>query len=149
MNIGRNANENKLQAGHRKGHKVKGFKTTHHKDESGKTEEYYDEANDEGKHFQYKGEAGDFGKKAQSEYKGGHQDNQFNAKEQKQQGHFEAAHSVDAAKGNHGHYGEKKHAENNKAFGFNNGIDEQSLLGHQESVRAFKKFPFHTPFFHA
>lgn len=137
-----------MQSGHRKGHKVKGFKTFHHKDESGKTEEYYDEANDEGKQLQYKGESGDFGQNAQSAYKGGHEEKKVDANEQKKQGHFEAAHSADSAKGDQGHYAEKKHSESDKSFGFNNGIDEQSLLGHQELVRTYKKYPYHTPFFH-
>ncbi|KAJ8942616.1 hypothetical protein NQ314_010025 [Rhamnusium bicolor] len=40
--------EKTIKQGHRKGHKIKGFKSSHHKDESGKTEEYYDEDHDEG-----------------------------------------------------------------------------------------------------
>lgn len=127
---------------------MNGFKKSHQQNESGKTEEYYDEANDEGKHYQYKGEAGGFGKNAESAYKGGQQDKQFDAKENKQEGHFVNSHSVDGAKSQQGHYAEKKHLDDNKTYGFNNGIDEQSLLGHEESTRTFKKYPFHTPFFH-
>lgn len=148
ISLGKNAGENKQQAGHKKGHRVKGFKTTHHKDESGKTEEYYDEANDEGKQSQYKGEAGSFGQNAQSAYKGGHQDKKVDAKEEKKQGQYDTAQIVDNSKSDQAHYGEKKHSENNKIYGFNNGIDEQSLLGHQEAMRTFKKYPHHTPFFH-
>lgn len=56
--------------GHKKGHKVKGFKNSHQKMETGKTEEYYDEANDEGSNYLYNGQAGSFGQKAGSAYNG-------------------------------------------------------------------------------
>lgn len=126
---------------------MKGFKTSHHKDETGKTEEYYDEANDEGNHFQFKGQSGGFGENAQSAYKGGHENKQLNAEERKKQGHYDTHQLIDNSKGDQGRYGEKKYAQLGRIYGQNNGIDEQSLLGHQESVRAFKH-PYHVPFFH-
>lgn len=48
---------------------IKGFKTSHQKDESGKTEEYYDEEHDEGANVAFNGQNGQFGQKGASSYK--------------------------------------------------------------------------------
>lgn len=66
---GKNGGENKIKKGHKKGHVIKGFKSSHHKDESGKTEEYYDEENDEGDNYAFNGQNGAYGQKGESSYK--------------------------------------------------------------------------------
>ncbi|KAK9878814.1 hypothetical protein WA026_003652 [Henosepilachna vigintioctopunctata] len=144
---GKNGEEKKLNNGHRKGHSIKGFKTSHHKDESGKTEEYYDEENDEGNNVLYKGQHGAFGEDGASSFKGGHADGKFNAGESKKEGHYDQEHFIDNAKGGKGSFGSKKFAGSGESYGVNNGLDQQSLLGHQESERFFKHHPHHTPFY--
>lgn len=69
-NLGKNGEEQTLKKGHKKGHKVKSFKTSHHKDESGKSEEYYDEEHDEGGNLAFNGQAGSFGENGASSFKG-------------------------------------------------------------------------------
>ncbi|XP_065170219.1 uncharacterized protein DDB_G0290685-like [Atheta coriaria] len=146
---GQNAGEQNQKQGHKKGHIVKGFKTSHHKDETGRTEEYYDEANDEGGHFTSKGSSGSFGEEAKNAYKGGHDNGQFNKGESSKQGHVENVHHVDNANADKGDYAQKQTFGQGQTYGVNNGVDQQSLLGHQESNRFFKHHPIHTPFYKA
>ncbi|CAG9772954.1 unnamed protein product [Ceutorhynchus assimilis] len=143
---GKNEAENKLKKGHKKGHVIKGFKSSHHKDETGKTEEYYDEEHDEGDNVAFNGQSGAFGQKGQSSYKGGHEDGKFNEQEHKKSGHVSNQYAVSKETGDKGNYGENKYAGGGSVFGVNNGIDQQSLLGHQENSRFFKHHP--VPFYH-
>lgn len=121
---------------------IKGFKTSHHKDETGKTEEFFDEANDEGDNFNFYGQTGHFGEGSQSAHKGGHGDHFFNADERKKQGHYDAGQFLHKNNGDQGEYGQKKYLGSGQIYGANNGIDQQSLLGHQEHNRFFKQHPF-------
>lgn len=145
--LGKNGGEKKIKQGHKKGHVIKGFKTSHHKDESGKTEEFYDEANDEGDNFNYNGQSGSFGETGASQFKGGHEDGKFNSGEYKKQGHYDNQHLVDKANADSGKYGENKYAGSGSVYGVNNGIDQQSLLGHQENSRFYKHHPHYVPFY--
>ncbi|KAL3278971.1 hypothetical protein HHI36_016489 [Cryptolaemus montrouzieri] len=144
---GKNGGEKKINTGHKKGHSIKGFKTSHHKDESGKTEEYFDEENDEGNNIFFNGQQGSFGENSASSFKGGHADGKFNAGESKKEGHYDQEHFVDNANAGKGSFGSKKYAGSGEVYGVNNGLDQQSLLGHQESERYFKHHPHHTPFY--
>lgn len=123
---------------------IKGFKSSHHKDETGKTEEFYDEAHDAGNNFNFQGQAGRFGEGSQSAFKGGHDDAFFNADERRKQGHYDAGQYLNKNNADQGQYGQNKYLGNGQVYGANNGIDQQSLLGHQEHNRFFK----HHPYFH-
>ncbi|XP_072384895.1 uncharacterized protein [Diabrotica undecimpunctata] len=144
---GKSGEEKTAKQGHKKGHKIKSFKNSHHKDESGKSEEYYDEAHDEGGNYAFNGQSGSFGEKGASEFKGGNQDSKYNSAEAKKEGHFENKHSIDKVEGDQGKYGQNKFAGNEAIFGYKNGADEQSLLGHQESSKLYKAHPFVVPFY--
>ncbi|EEZ98972.1 keratin, type I cytoskeletal 9 [Tribolium castaneum] len=133
--------------GHKKGHVIKGFKSSHHKDETGKTEEFYDEENDEGAKLNFNGEAGSFGEKGASQFKGGHEAGEFAEGAAKKAGHFDNEHFVDNSNAGHGNYGEKKYGGSGSVYGVNNGIDQHSLLGHQENSKIYKHFPHHVPFY--
>ncbi|CAG9860913.1 unnamed protein product [Phyllotreta striolata] len=144
---GKSGEEETTKKGHKKGHKIKSFKTSHHKDESGKSEEYYDEEHDEGGNTAFNGQTGSFGENAASSFKGGKEDSKFNSAEAKKEGHFKKEHSIGKAEGDEGKYAEKKFAGNEATFARKNGADEQSLLGHQESSKFIKSQPFVIPFY--
>ncbi|XP_017782200.1 PREDICTED: uncharacterized protein LOC108566698 [Nicrophorus vespilloides] len=144
---GKSGDETKRSKGHKKGHVIKGFKTSHHKDESGKTEEFYDEEHDEGDDVRFKGEAGSFGEKAKSTFEGGHDDSRFNAEKRKQEGHFGSERKVDSNDLKRGRYDEKKSLDEGRSYVLNSGIDEHSLLGHQENSKYYKNHPYHVPFY--
>lgn len=93
-----------MNKGHKKGHKMKGFKNSHQKQESGKTEEFYDEDHDEGGNFMFNNQAGTFGENAASSYKGGKEDGKFNTAEAKKEGHFNKEFIADKANANQGRY---------------------------------------------
>ncbi|KAJ8967101.1 hypothetical protein NQ314_003113 [Rhamnusium bicolor] len=129
--------------GHKKGHSIKGFKSSHSKDESGKTEEFYDEDHDEGGNYGFDGHFGKFGEGGASSFKGGHEDGKFNAEEAKKSGHYDNEYLLDKAHANHGKFGENKYAGNEEYYGANKGIDEHDLTGHHESSNYFKHYPIH------
>lgn len=135
------------QKGHKKGHVIKGYKSSHHKDETGKTEEFYDEENDQGGKLNFAGQSGSFGEKGASAFKGGLENGEFARGEHKKQSHFDNEHLLDNSNAGQGKYGEKKYGGSGSVYGANKGIDEQSLLGHQESSKFYKHFPHHVPFY--
>nr|XP_022904730.1 hornerin-like [Onthophagus taurus] len=144
---GQNANENKQQLGHKKGHVVKGFKSSHHKDETGKTEEFYDEAHDEGDNFNFRGQNGKYGEGSQLSVKGGHDDSFYNADERKKQGHYDGQQYINKNNADQGQYGQNKYIGNGQIYGVNNGVDQQALLGHQEHNRLYKQHPYYSHFY--
>lgn len=132
-----------MKKGYKKGHKVKGFKNSHQKEESGKTEEYYDEDHDEAGNYMYNGQAGSFGEKGGSAFKGGNQIGNFNAGEAKNQGHYGSKYLADKEKGNLGRYGEGKFGGNFAAYGLNNGGGMHNMMGHHEASKFYKHHPFY------
>ncbi|XP_056640795.1 uncharacterized protein LOC130447796 [Diorhabda sublineata] len=144
---GKSGEEKTAKQGHKKGHKVKSFKNSHHKDETGKSEEYYDESHDEGGNYVFNGQSGSFGEQGASGFKGGHHDSKYNQAEAKKEGQFENKHSVEKVEGDQGKYGENKFAGNQALFGYKTGADEQSLLGHEESSKFVKSHPLVVPFY--
>ncbi|RZB66657.1 hypothetical protein BDFB_013764, partial [Asbolus verrucosus] len=82
---GKQGGEFNEKKGHKKGHVIKGFKNSHHKDETAKTEEFYDEANDEGGKLNFNGQSGSFGEKGASSFKGGLENGEFLENAQKKQ----------------------------------------------------------------
>nr|CAI5824712.1 unnamed protein product [Callosobruchus analis] len=141
--LGKNEGAMKMAKGHKKGHKIKGFKNSSQKLETGKTEEFYDEANDEGDQYMYNGQAGSFGEKAGSAYHGGKQEGKFNHESAGKEGHFNKGYFQDSHKGNSGRYGEKKFSEEGGIYGFNNGAGVTNMAGHDMHKSFFKKHPFY------
>lgn len=149
MIIGQNAAERKSKQGHKKGHVVKGFKKQHKLDESGRSEEYFDEAHDEGGNTEFSGQHGGFGEREGSSFKGINEDGRFKTNQAKQQGHYDNEELFDKSHGNNEHFDTKKFGNSGSSYGAKNGFDEQSLLAHQQSNKFFKKQPQHVPFFHS
>lgn len=147
--LGQNAAERKSKQGHKKGHVVKGFKKSHHLDENGRTEEFYDEAHDEGGNTEFSGQRGGFGQNEGSSFKGVNQDGQFKSNQAKQQGHYNKERFLDNSQGDDEQYNSKKYGSNGSNYGAKNGFDEQSLLAHQQSNKFFKQQPHHVPFYHS
>lgn len=137
-----------MKTGHKKGHKIKSFKTTHHKDESGKTEEYYDEAHDEGGNTAFKGASENSGENGGSSFKGIKEEGKFKEGEAKEEGQYKSEQSADKADSQQGKFGENKYSGADRIFGNKNGADEQSLLSHQETSKFYKAHPFVVPFHH-
>lgn len=128
---------------------MKGFKKSHHLEETGRNEEFYDQAHDEGDNSEYSGQHGGFGQNEGSSYKGLNQDEQFKANQAKQQGHFSNEQLNDNSHGSGEHYGARKYGSNGSNYGSKNAADEQSLLAHQQSNKFFKNQPHHVPFYHS
>lgn len=120
---------------------VKGYHSSHRKDEDGKTEEFYDEENDEGENFNANGQSGSFGEKEQSSFKGAHEDAQLKANEGKQQKKYENEHIIDSNNGGGGQFGSKKFGGGGSSFGYNNGGGEESIQGHNENSKFVKHHP--------
>lgn len=144
---GNNAGEMKYAKGHKKGHKVKGFKNSHQKSETGKTEEFYDEEHDEGGNFMVKGQMGSFGQNEGAAYKGGKQDGAFKAVQGKQQGHFDKEFLANNKKANEGRYGEAKYGKGGSIYGINNGFGVNGMAGHHMYSKFFKKHPFYNYYY--
>ncbi|XP_074039237.1 uncharacterized protein [Leptinotarsa decemlineata] len=140
---GKNEGQMNMMKGHKKGHKIKGFKNSHQKQETGKTEEFYDEDHDEGGNYIFNGQSGSFGENAGSSYKGGQQDGKFNTAEAKKEGHFVNELLADKANANQGRYGEAKYGGNGATYGINNGGGVNSMAGHHHSSKFFKHHPFY------
>nr|CAI5824706.1 unnamed protein product [Callosobruchus analis] len=139
---GETAEKKEAKQGHKKGHKVKGFKKSHHLDETGKTEEFYDESHDEGDNFEFKGHKGNYGEGAGSSFKGGNEEKKYNSEEAKKEGHYNQEHASEHKKGNSGEHGAKEFKGSDAAYALSKGGDEHSLLGNQESSKFYKSQPF-------
>ncbi|CAH1155232.1 unnamed protein product, partial [Phaedon cochleariae] len=137
---GKHAGENILNENHKKGHNVKSFKKSHHLDETGKTEEFYDEDHDEGGNYAFGGHVGKFGETASNSFKGGFNDGKFTSGEAKKIGHFGNEYSVDKVDGEHGKFGGGKYASDEHVYGFDRGVGEHGLGGHRQTSDFFKKY---------
>lgn len=144
---GNSAGQVKYQKGHKKGHKVKGFKNSHQKQESGNTEEFYDEEHDEGGNFMYKGQAGNFGQNNGAAYNGGIQAGKFNVGQQKHQGHFNSEFLADRANANQGRYGVAQYGKSGSLYGMDNGFGVNGMAGHHMYNKFFKKHPFYNYYY--
>lgn len=133
--------------GHKKGHKIKGFKNSHQKQESGNTEEFYDEEHDEGGKVMFKGQSGSFGQNSGAQYNGGLQDAKYNAMQQKKQGHFGNAFLADNESGNGGRYGEAKYGRSGSIYGLDSGMGVNGMAGHHMYSKFFKKHPFYNYYY--
>ncbi|KAG5874888.1 hypothetical protein JTB14_024314 [Gonioctena quinquepunctata] len=107
---GKSGAENSAKQGHRKGHRVKGFSTHHHKDEAEKTEEFFDEAHDVGGNVAFHGQSGKFGETGASSHKGEHLDGKFNTGESKKGVHYDKEFVDGKVHSNQGHFGDKKYS---------------------------------------
>lgn len=140
---GNNADEMKYAKGHKKGHKVKGFKNSHQKSETGKTEEFYDEEHDEGGNFMIEGRMGSFGQNKDAAYRGDKQDGAFKSVQGQQQGHFDKEFLANNKQGNEGRYGVTKYGKGGSIYGINNGLGLNSIASHHMNNKFFKKHPFY------
>ncbi|XP_072384900.1 uncharacterized protein [Diabrotica undecimpunctata] len=138
---GKHGNERTLNANHNKGHNIKGFKKSHHLDETGKTEEFYDQDHDEGGNYAFNGKFGKFGEGGGEAFKGGFNDGRFKSGEATKEGHYGNEYFQDKTQGNHGKFGGNKFAQNEQAYGLNKGFGEHGLTGHHENSRLYKNFP--------
>ncbi|KAJ8967100.1 hypothetical protein NQ314_003112 [Rhamnusium bicolor] len=135
--------EKKLKEGHKKGHTVKGYKTSHQKDENSKTEEFYDEEHDEAGKEAFSGQNGQFGEKKDLSFKGEKADKEFKAGEQKKDGHYGQKYLQDKEKQEKGEYGKKKYAGDQSVYKLNKEGDAKKAGGHHESSNLYKHYPIH------
>ncbi|XP_023015915.2 uncharacterized protein [Leptinotarsa decemlineata] len=140
-NEGKTGAEKSAKQGHRKGHTVKGFSTSHHKDESEKTEEFFDEAHDEGGNAAFHGQSGKFGETGASSSKGEHLDGKFKAGESKKGFHFDKESVNGKVHGNQRQFGGKKFNNHGSALGEHKVLDEDDVEAHHESSKLFEHRP--------
>ncbi|XP_012251591.2 glycine-rich protein DOT1-like [Athalia rosae] len=133
--------EDKAASGHKKGHATNGFETSHHKDETGKTTTFYDEANDEGDHYNFGGNRGAFGDQGNNYYSGGHQDDKFNEGQHAQKGHYDKGLTSGKENADKLAYGNQVFYGNNGQYGELGGNDKHSVLGHSEASKFYKHHP--------
>lgn len=126
---------------------MRGFKKSHHSDETGRDEQFYDENHDEGGNVEFSGERGGFGENEGSSYRGGQENGQFRGNQARQQGYFDTEQLLDNNQGGDQHFDNKRFGSSGSSFGSSSGSDEQSLLGHQQSKQFFKNAPKHVPFY--
>ncbi|XP_049830604.1 uncharacterized protein LOC126272085 [Schistocerca gregaria] len=114
----------KAGGGHRKGHSSKGFQNYHHKDESGQTSTFFDEASDEGDHFKYTGQQGGFGVQDGSQYGGKLEDARFAAEQAARKGGFGHGFAVDDASGHKGSRGQQAFYGGEQGYGQSAAYDD-------------------------
>lgn len=125
---------------------MKGFKNYHHKDENGKTEEFFSDDTNDGEDYNYNGNAGKYGGQLQHMEKGMQNVGNYNEDGSKRHGHFDNYHNVDNSRANNGEYDERKYFGKDDEHGYQNGIEQQSLIGHQEANKVFHNTPHYVPF---
>uniref|UniRef100_A0A6P7GH57 Uncharacterized protein LOC114338078 n=1 Tax=Diabrotica virgifera virgifera TaxID=50390 RepID=A0A6P7GH57_DIAVI len=140
-NEAKSEDEKAIKQGHRKGHKVTGFSTSHHNDETGKTEEYYDEAHDEAGSEAFEGKSGGFGEAGKSAFKGEHHDGGFKGGEVKKGVHFDKGSGVHEVSKDEKHFGEAKFGGNDKAFSEHKVLDNGGLSEYSESDKYVRHHP--------
>lgn len=138
--VGHGGNEYTNKKGHKKGHRIKGFKTSHHLDEHGGTEEYYDEAHDEGGNYAFKGESAGFGESGASSFKGGHEGGKYNVGERKKAGHYGQEYSSGKAEGNEGKFGNHKYSGHKGVNGEHKVVGSDDVAGYEDSSKIFKHY---------
>lgn len=136
---GQNEAARKSKNGHRKGHTVKGFKTTYHKDEDGKDEKYFDEANDAGESFSADGKSGSFGEKEEAAFKGAQENTELSGNKASQQKQYETQQSTEKSESSKDQYGSSKFGGDNAEFKSNNGGQEESQSGYKQENKFSKQ----------
>lgn len=114
---------------------MKGFKKSHHLDENGKEEQYFDEEKDEGENFNVNGESGSFGEQQSSAFKGAQENSQLRGNQGGQKQHFENQESHDKNHGSGDQYGSRKFGTDNSNFNANNGGGQESIQGHSSGSK--------------
>lgn len=118
---------------------MNGFKKTHNKDESGREENYFDEANDEGEHFNIDAEAGRFGESKSSSFKGAQENTALRGNKGSQKKHYDTQENHDNNERDSNQYGSKKFGANNFGFGSNNGGLKESHSGYSQQSKFSKQ----------
>lgn len=112
---------------------MKGFKKSHHKDENGRSEQYFDEANDEGENFNVNGESGGFGENQSSAFKGAQENSELRANHGGQRQRYENQQSLDKNHRNSDQYGARKFGAENSNFESKNGGGQEFIKGHRST----------------
>lgn len=137
---GQIAGAEKQGGGHRKGHSSKGFKNYHHKDETGQTSTFFDEASDEGDHYNYAGQRGEYGEKNGQQFGGKVEDGRYHQQQQGKKGAYGQGYSVDDAQGLKGTKGQAQYYDGLQKYGQgtsyddygkNQGLHKQTVGGQQ------------------
>lgn len=134
--VGSNENE-----GHRRGRVVQGFTSSHHKDENGRSEAYFDESNDQGENFDVSGHGGTYGERDQASYNGARQDGQIQANGGRQQNQFQNEQSVDNANSAGGKFDASRFASGGAVASSDNGGGQESQQGYSQSNQFSKQQP--------
>ncbi|KAK9502235.1 hypothetical protein O3M35_011043 [Rhynocoris fuscipes] len=127
---GHKGTEKEHVKGHKKGHKTKGFRTVHHKDEYKKDEVFYDEEHDAGSqknhgHDQSEHKHAEGGKSKKGHLNSGYKDAQKGYHGDKEEGH-----SYESSKGHTGHEGHNSHHAHHQHYNKGEGHTEGEVHGH-------------------
>lgn len=145
LTLGQNQNRNEKKSNHKKGHKVHRFKTSHHKEESGDNEEYYDEEHDLGDNYRYDSNLGLFLDKGTAEFKANSEQKSLETNQAAKVGNLESASFSENIKEDNS-VGKSSQEENNlTAYGDRGFRDEESLLGRQEAKRFAQERSYRVP----
>lgn len=121
---------------------MKGFKNSHHKDENGRSEQYFDEEKDEGENFNLKGESGSFGEKQASAFKGAQENTEKRENEGAQKQQYENQQLKDNSHRAGDQYDSRKFGGDNSNFESKNGGEHESAEGHNSESK-FEKHQSH------
>nr|XP_022919630.1 uncharacterized protein LOC111428370 [Onthophagus taurus] len=143
---GSNENEEKNKSSHKKGHVIKHFKNSHHKDETGRDEQYYDEEHDEGGSFKYDSSKGKFGENESSQHKELQENKELASSEKEQKAGHENSEFSGRNSGHSEQFKEEKKLSDAAEHGNGNLHNEESILNHQEAEKVLLKQPLHDGF---
>ncbi|XP_056640956.1 uncharacterized protein LOC130447923 [Diorhabda sublineata] len=127
--------------GHRRGHKIRGFSKSHHNDESGKTEEYYDEAHDEADNEEFVGKSGGFGESGSSRYQGGYLDKGSVTEEKKKIADIDKGTESKQISKEEEHFGENRFNGGGESFGEHKLLNNGDLGEYSGSSTFWKHHP--------
>lgn len=127
--------------GHARGRIVQGFSDSHHKDETGRTEQFFDAENDQAQKFHADGQAGNFGVREQENFNGLQQDAQAQLNQARQQNELDNQQYVDNKNANGAHFDAKRYGAASAAGGSSNGGGEQLSLRFNENRQFSKQQP--------
>nr|CAD7443417.1 unnamed protein product [Timema bartmani] len=128
------------KGGHRKGHQTSGFTNSYHKDETGKTSNFFDDGLDEGTHYDYGKTGGEFRDGAGNAYRGGQEDGTYLSNQQGRQGNFDSAAGYNDEQGQKGLFGRGQFYNDQAKYGLDKGgkrYGENAYGGQQQRAGNF------------
>lgn len=108
---------------------MKGFKKSHHKDENGRSEQFFDEENDEGENFNVNGESGNFGENQGLAFKGAQESSELRGNHGGQRQRYENQQSFDKNQRDSDQYNTRKFGADRSNFGSKNGGEQEFIKG--------------------